>query len=58
MLINCDCETVTERPENTPLHAKLENRAHSTRHLSLELSTNMTNLNTRNFKQFDEYICQ
>jgi hypothetical protein len=58
MLINCDCKIITETPENILLHTKLANCALSTRHLSLELSTNITNLRARNLKPFDEYICQ
>jgi hypothetical protein len=54
MLINCDCKTVRETPEDILLHTKLENRALSTRHISLELSTNMTNLAARNVKSFQE----
>jgi hypothetical protein len=56
MLINCDCKTVREKPENILLHTKLENRALSTRHLSLESSTNMTNLTARNLKLFQVYM--
>jgi hypothetical protein len=50
MLINCDCKAVREAPEPTLLHMKLENRALSTRHLSLEFSANMTDLTARNLK--------
>jgi hypothetical protein len=56
MLINYDCKIVRETPKNILLHTKLENRAISTRHLSLELSTNMTNLTARNVKSFKKYI--
>jgi hypothetical protein len=58
VLMNCDCKTARETPENILLHTKLENRPLSTRHLSLELSTNMTNLTVRNLKSFEEYIWQ
>jgi hypothetical protein len=44
MFIICERKTVRETPENILLHTKLENRALSTRYLSLNLSTNMTNL--------------
>jgi hypothetical protein len=33
VLINCDSKPVTQTPENILLHAKLENRALSIRHL-------------------------
>jgi hypothetical protein len=56
MLINCDFKIVREAPENMRFHTKLENRAFSTRHITLELSTNMTNLTARNLKSFHEYI--
>jgi hypothetical protein len=55
MLINRYCIIVRETPENILLHTKLENRAFTTRHLSLELSTNMTNLTAQNLEPFDEY---
>jgi hypothetical protein len=58
MLITCGWKIVRETPENILLHTKLENRSLSTRHLSLELSTNMTNLTGQNVKAFNEYICQ
>jgi hypothetical protein len=58
MMINCGCKTARETPGNILLHTKLENRAFTTRHLSLELSTNMTNVTARNLKPSDEYICQ
>jgi hypothetical protein len=57
MLINRDCKIVRETPENILLHTKLENRALTIRHLSLELSTNMANLTGQNLKLSDEYIC-
>jgi hypothetical protein len=50
VLINCDSKTVRETPENILLHTKLENRALSSRHLSLESSTNVTNLVAQNLK--------
>jgi hypothetical protein len=53
MLINCDCKIVRETPENILFHIQLENRTLSTRHLALELSTNMTNLTARNLKPID-----
>jgi hypothetical protein len=43
-------------PENTLLNTKLVNRALSTRHLSLVLSTNMMNLTARNLKSSDEHM--
>jgi hypothetical protein len=58
ILINCDCKTVTETPENILLHANLANCALSTRHLSLEFSTNMTNLKARSLKSLEKYSCQ
>jgi hypothetical protein len=58
MLINCGCKVVRETSENILLRTELENRALSTRHLSEELSTNMTNLKAQNLKLFEEYVCQ
>jgi hypothetical protein len=58
MLINCDYKIVRETPENILLYTKLENSALSTRHLSLELITNMANPTAQNFKPFYEYIRQ
>jgi UDP-3-O-acyl-N-acetylglucosamine deacetylase len=58
MLIKCDYKPVRETSENTLLYTKHENRALTISHLSLELSTNMTNLTVRNLKSFEEYICQ
>jgi hypothetical protein len=55
ILINCDCKIVRETPENILLHKNLENSALSTRHLSLELSTNMTNQTERNLKHISQY---
>jgi hypothetical protein len=50
MLIYCDCKTVKQTPQNILLHTKLQDRTLSTRHLSLESSTNMTNLTALNLK--------
>jgi hypothetical protein len=55
-LIHCDCETVRDTPENILLHTKLENHTLSIRHLSLDLSTNVTNPKARNLKSFRDYI--
>lgn len=56
MFIKCDCKTVQEARENILLHTKLENRTPSTRHLSLEVSTNVTNLKAQDFKSFQETL--
>jgi hypothetical protein len=45
-----DIKTATETPHSTLLHAKLEIRATTTRHLSLDFSSNTTNLTARNLK--------
>jgi hypothetical protein len=53
-LINCDYKTARGTPKNTLLYTKLENLTLSTRHLSLELSTNVTNQTERNLKRLGE----
>jgi hypothetical protein len=57
-LINNDCKMLKETPENILFHTKPQNRAFRRSHLSLESSTNMTNLKARNLKSFDKYDCQ
>jgi hypothetical protein len=53
VLINCDCKIARDTPANTLLHTKPESRAVTTRHLSLQLSTNITKLMERNLKPLE-----